>query len=146
MALDVGDRRVGIAVSDEMQMLATPLTVLRRRSRQEDAERVGNLARERSVVGLVVGLPLHADGSESAQARQAAHYGHRLANDLGLPAVLWNEHGSTQEAAARLQQAGRRASSPGLDAEAAAVILQDFLDAQQFASGDANSASNAPPN
>lgn len=131
MALDVGDRRVGVALSDEMQMLATPLTVLTRRSRQEDAQRLGNIAGERAVAGLVVGLPLHADGSESTQARATARYGHRIGNDLGLPVLLWNEHGSTQEAAARLEQAGRRGSSPGLDAEAAAVILQDYLDAQR---------------
>ena len=131
MALDVGDRRVGVAVCDDMQLLATPVTVLTRRSRSEDAGRLGNIARERSVVGLVVGLPLHDDGSESTQARLAARYGHRIGNDLDLPVVLWNEHGSTQEAAARLEQAGRRGTSPGLDAEAAAVILQDYLDAQR---------------
>ncbi len=131
LALDVGDRRVGVAVCDEMRLLATPVAVLTRRSRQEDAERLGNIARERAVVGLVVGLPLHADGSESAEARLAARYGHRIANALDLPVALWNEHGSTQEAAARLEQAGRRGSSPGLDAEAAAVILQDYLDAQR---------------
>ncbi|MEZ4769108.1 MAG: Holliday junction resolvase RuvX [Caldilineales bacterium] len=65
LALDVGDRRAGIAVSDELQMLAAPLTVLTRRSRRDDAQRLGNIAGERTVVGLVVGLPLHADGSES---------------------------------------------------------------------------------
>lgn len=131
LALDVGDRRVGVAVCDEMRLLATPVAVLTRRSRQEDAQRLGNIARERAVVGLVVGLPLHADGSESAQARLAARYGHRIANALDLPVTLWNEHGSTQEAAARLEQAGRRGSSPGLDAEAAAVIMQDYLDARR---------------
>ena len=137
MSLDVGDKRVGVAVSDEMQLFAAPVTVLTRRSRAEDAARLGNIASERAVVGLVVGLPLHADGSESSQARLAARYGHRMANALELPVVLWNEHGSTQEAAELLQQAGRRGSSPGLDAEAAAVILQDYLDAQQ-SSVDAN--------
>ncbi|MEZ4769109.1 MAG: Holliday junction resolvase RuvX [Caldilineales bacterium] len=68
-----------------------------------------------------------------------ARYGHRIGNDLDLPVVLWNEHGSTQEAAALLQQAGRRGSSPGLDAEAAAVILQDYLDTRR-------SADDAGPN
>lgn len=130
LALDVGERRVGVAVSDAAQMLATPVTVMTRRSLQEDAQRLGRIAQERGVVGLVIGLPLHADGSASAQSRQAARFGHRIANALDLPVVLWDEHGSTQEAAERLAQAGRRGQSPGLDAEAAAVILQDYLDAR----------------
>lgn len=131
MALDVGQRRVGVAVCDEQQLLATPVTALVRRARADDCQRLGALATERSVVGLVVGLPLHLDGSAGDQARQAARYGHRVANALGLPVALWDEHGSTREAAQRLAQAGRRGSSTGLDAEAAAVILQDFLDARR---------------
>ena len=128
IALDVGDRRVGIATCDEGRLLATPLAVLSRRSRQEDAQRLARIAAEQQVVGLVVGHPCHADGSAGTQARAAARYGHRMGNALELPVLLWDEHGSTQEAASRLQAAGRKGSSPGLDAEAAAVILQSYLD------------------
>lgn len=130
MAIDAGERRVGIAVSDELQTLATPLTVLQRRSLEEDFERLGRLAAERGVVGLVVGHPLNADGSEGPQARRAARYGHRLANKLGLPVVLHDEYGSSLEAAERLAQAGRRQQGAAVDAEAAAVILQDYLDSR----------------
>jgi putative transcription antitermination factor YqgF len=85
------------------------------------------LAKDHGVVGLVVGHPLHADGSAGLQAHRAARYGHRLANELGLPVALWDEYGSSQEAA-RLRQLGGLSSASPLDAEAAAVILQTYLD------------------
>jgi putative Holliday junction resolvase len=131
MGLDVGDRRVGVALSDAMQVLATPATVITRLSRDEDSQRLARLANERSVAGLVVGHPLNADGSAGPQARRTARYGHRLANALALPVVLWDEYGSSQEAARRLAAAGRRAEGTPLDAEAAAIILQDYLDARR---------------
>lgn len=128
MAIDAGERRVGLALSDETQTLASPLAVVDRRSRVEDFQRIGRLAREHGVVGLVVGHPLHADGSAGPQARRSARYGHRLANELRLPVVLWDEFGSSQ-AAARLREVGGRPSASSLDAESAAVILQTYLDA-----------------
>ncbi len=131
MALDVGDKRVGVAVCDEMQTLASPLTVLERRSRAEDLARLGRLAVEQRVVGLVAGHPLNADGSAGPQAQQAARYAARVATSLALPLLLWDEYGSSQEAAARLAHASRRRRRAPLDAEAAAVILQDYLDTQR---------------
>lgn len=128
LALDVGEKRVGVAVCDEMQTLATPLAVLERRSRAEDLARLGRLAQEQHVVGLVVGHPLNADSTAGPQAQQAARYGQRVATALALPWLLWDEHGSSQEAAARLAHASRRRRRAPLDAEAAAVILQDYLD------------------
>lgn len=128
MALDVGERRVGVAVCDELRLLATPLLVMVRRSRAEDFERLQRLAEEQRVVGLVVGHPLNADGSEGPQARRVARYARRLAAALRLPLLLWDEYGSSMQAAGRLTEAqGRRPRKP-LDAEAAAVILQDYLD------------------
>ena len=129
MALDVGDKRVGVAVCDELQTLASPLAVLERRSRAEDLARLGRLAVEQRVVGIVVGHPLNADGSAGPQAQQAARYAARVATALALPLLLWDEYGSSQEAAARLAHAPRRRRQAPLDAEAAAVILQDYLDA-----------------
>jgi putative Holliday junction resolvase len=131
MALDVGDKRVGVAVCDELQTLASPLAVLERRSRAEDLARLGRLATEQRVVGIVVGHPLNADGSAGPQAQQAARYAARVAIALALPLLLWDEYGSSQEAAARLAHAPRRRRQAPLDAEAAAVILQDYLDTQK---------------
>lgn len=128
LALDVGERRVGVAVCDEGQRLATPLLVLERRSRLEDQARLQRIAQEQKVVGLLVGHPLNADSSIGSQAQQAARYGARMATALGLPWLLWDEYGSSQEAAQRLAHAPRRRRQMALDAEAAAVILQDYLD------------------
>jgi putative holliday junction resolvase len=128
LALDVGAKRVGVAVCDEMQTLAAPLAVLERRTRAEDLARLGRLAQEQLVVGMVVGHPLNADSTVGPQAQQAARYGQRVATALALPWLLWDEHGSSQEAARRLAHAPRRRRQAPLDAEAAAVILQDYLD------------------
>jgi putative Holliday junction resolvase len=134
MALDVGDKRVGVAVCDELQTLASPLAVLERRSRAEDLTRLGRLAAEQRVVGLVVGHPLDIDGTVGPQAQQVERYAARVAAGLTLPLLLWDEYGSSQEAAARLAHASRRRRQAPLDAEAAAVILQDYLDtARTFA-------------
>jgi putative Holliday junction resolvase len=131
MALDAGDKRVGVAVCDELQTLASPLAVLERRSRAEDLARLGRLAVEQRVIGIVAGHPLNADGSAGPQAQQAARYAARVATALALPLLLWDEYGSSQEAAARLAHASRRRRQAPLDAEAAAVILQDYLDTQK---------------
>jgi putative Holliday junction resolvase len=131
LAIDAGERRVGVAVCDELQTLATPLAVMSRRSRAEDFGRLARLAQEQQVVGLVVGHPLDADGTAGPQAQKAARYGHRLAGALSLPVQLWDEHGSSQEAARRLVEAGKRRQGEPLDAEAAAVILQDYLDTRR---------------
>ncbi|MCS6843453.1 MAG: Holliday junction resolvase RuvX [Caldilineales bacterium] len=131
LGVDVGQRRIGLAISDETQWLATPLQVVQRSARAEDFRRLAHIAAERRVVGLVIGHPLNADGSEGPQGRTVARYARHLAETLGLPWVLWDEHGSTQAALERLAHAGRRRRQMPVDAEAAAVILQDYLDSRR---------------
>lgn len=136
LAVDAGEKRVGLAISDQRQLLATPLKVMTRRSRVEDVERLQHLANRHGVVGLLVGHPVNADGTPGPEARRAARYGHRLAAALGLPVQLWDEFGSTQEARERLRKAGVDPRRQVIDAEAAAVFLQDYLDQDK---------SNQPP-
>ncbi|MEI2692703.1 MAG: Holliday junction resolvase RuvX [Anaerolineae bacterium] len=131
LALDIGEKRLGVAVCDERQSLASPLLVLVRRSKAEDLARLTRLAQEQNVAGLVAGHPLNADGSAGPQAQQTARYAARVASALALPLLLWDEHGSSQEAAARLAHAPKRRRQAPLDAEAAAVILQDYLDVKR---------------
>jgi putative Holliday junction resolvase len=133
LGLDVGDRRIGLAVCDETQLLARPLVVITRGSRAEDLERLRRVIDEQEAVALVVGHPLNADDSEGPQGRRVASYARRLAATLKLPLLLWDEHGSTQEAARRLTQVRRSRRQTPLDAEAAAVILQDYLDQRRRA-------------
>lgn len=150
LALDVGDRRVGVAVSDATGLLARPLTVIQRRSKAEDFCRVARLVREEGGQQLVVGLPLNSDGRPGAQARRIERYAAELtaslrAEGLELPVVFWDESWSTQQAQAALIVAGRSRKDrrARLDAVAAAAILQGYLDAQREGSGPADQAIEA---
>lgn len=138
LALDVGDRRVGVAVSDAAGLIATPLTVLRRTSKAKDFGKLASLLREQGAAKLVVGHPLNADGSAGPQARRVERYVAAMsealeAEGLSVPIILWDEHGSTQRAQELMIDAGRSAKNrrQRIDAAAAAVILQDYLDEQQ---------------
>lgn len=138
LALDVGERRIGVAVSDESGSIATPLTVIRRASKVEDFGRIAVLVREQAAQGLVVGHPLNDDGSAGPQARRIERYATALAEalraaGLDLPLTLWDEHLSTQRAQEAMIAAGRKAwdRRGRIDAVAAAVILQDYLDMQR---------------
>ncbi|MER2598314.1 MAG: Holliday junction resolvase RuvX [Caldilineales bacterium] len=130
LALDVGDKRIGVAVSDDRQLLASPLLVLQRRSNAEDWAKLARLSAEQRAAGLLIGHPLNADGSAGPQALQTARYAARVAAVLALPWMLWDEYGSSQEAAQRLAHTSRRRRQAPLDAAAAAVILQDYLDSR----------------
>lgn len=127
LALDVGERRIGLAVSDEEGMLATPLGVLERRGLAQDVARLSTIVREQRIERLVVGLPRTLAGEIGPQARRVQRWAERVGRALGLPLVYWDERYSTLEAAERLAQQRRRRRAP-LDAAAAAVILQDYLD------------------
>ena len=138
LALDVGDRRVGVAVSDEAGLLATPLAVIRRTSKAEDFCKVARLVREQGAERLVIGHPLNADGSAGPQAKHIERYAAALSEALRLeglclPVIMWDEHGSTQRAQQLMIGAGRSARhrKQRIDAAAAAVILQDYLDEHQ---------------
>jgi putative Holliday junction resolvase len=138
LALDVGDRRVGVAVSDEMGLMATPLTVIHRASKAEDFARVARLVREHCVGGLVVGHPLRQDGTPSPQARRIERYAAALmeslrAAGLDLTGTFWDESLSTRRAQEAMIAAGRKPANrrARIDAVAAAVILQDYLDARR---------------
>lgn len=141
LSLDVGDRRVGVAVSDEIGLIASPLTVIHRTSKVEDFGKIARLVKERKVEGLVVGHPLNRDGSAGPQAQRVERYAAALAEYLShrgydLPVRLWDERMSTQRAQEVMIAAGRRAKDrrARIDAAAAAVILQDYLDEQRQSS------------
>jgi len=133
MALDIGERRIGVAISDPLRVLATPVVTLTRRSWDEDLMAIVRLVRERGVTFVLVGHPLNMDGSAGEQARRSERFAQRLAESLGAegpPVILWDERMSTQTAEERLR-VGESTGRAGLDAVAAAVILQEWLDAQR---------------
>jgi putative Holliday junction resolvase len=134
LGLDPGERRIGIAVSDPMGTLAHPLQTLVRGSREEDFAAIAALVAEHDVELVVVGWPLSLDGTEGPQARRVARYTDALAACLPVPVVSWDERFTTVAADEILRQirgrkGRRRARARGqVDAIAAAVILQSYLD------------------
>jgi putative holliday junction resolvase len=130
LCLDVGERRIGVAVSDEEGWLASPLAVLERRGAARDYARIAALVGEQEGQRVVVGLPRSLDGGIGPQARRVQRWTTRLQEHLAVPILYWDERYSTAEAARRLAERPAR-RQPGIDAAAAAVILQDFLDANR---------------
>jgi putative holliday junction resolvase len=136
LGIDAGERRVGLALSDETRLVATPLMVLdRRASLAVVLDTIAALAARERVTQVVVGLPLNADGSAGPQAKRAERFSRLVERATELPVTLWDERLSTQAAEGVLRAQGRntrRARSTGqIDAVAAAVILQDYLDASE---------------
>jgi putative Holliday junction resolvase len=133
LGLDFGERRVGVAVSDPTGTLARPLVTIVRRSREEDFAAIGELVAEHGVGLVVVGQPLTLDGTEGPQARRVCRYAKALADHLPVPVASWDERYSTVTAGEILRQ-NRKKRRPGtcakgeVDAVAAAVILQSYLD------------------
>ncbi len=128
LALDHGTKRIGVAFSDELEILATPFEVLANEGEAALA-RLARLAREEGAQGLLVGLPKHKDGAESATATLARSFGEALAAATGLPLRFADEHLSSAAAEQLLAARGVKRSDrkARLDAAAAAVILEAFL-------------------
>lgn len=131
LAIDVGSKRIGVAVSDELGLTAQPvLTLERRRSQREDLRSLARLCRRYSVSGIVVGNPLRLDGRPSPQSEKVHAFAAELGELSGLPIHLWDERLTTHEAHQLLYEAGhaRQTHSKVVDQVAATLILQSFLD------------------
>jgi putative Holliday junction resolvase len=129
-ALDVGDRRVGVAVSDELGMTARGIGTVHRVGGQHDLDAIGRLLADWQPLGrLVVGLPINMDGTEGKQAARVRAFGARVAAHLALEVAFHDERLTSWEADERLKAAGiplaRRKAL--LDQEAAAIILESYL-------------------
>jgi putative Holliday junction resolvase len=131
LALDVGNRRIGVAVSDELGLTAQPvLTLERRHNRREDLRSLARLCRRFAVAGIVVGNPLHLDGDVSPQAAKTQAFAAELGALTGLPIHLWDERLTTRAAHQILYEAGhaRQEHRNVVDQVAATLILQSFLE------------------
>jgi putative Holliday junction resolvase len=128
MAIDHGLKRVGIAFSDETEILASPYAVWPMEG-GGTVERLAALAKREGADALLVGLPLHHDGAESATAAAAREFGLALAGRAGLPLEFINEHLTTVEAGRMLPGHGKKRRGAGrADAAAAAVMLMEHLE------------------
>lgn len=133
LGLDYGERRIGLALSDPTGTLASPLdTVTRRRGKRPPLRRIEAIARERGVTGLVLGLPLDLDGREDDWCAEVRTVGDELARRLDVPRGYVDERFSSVQAEQALREVGvqpsRRDQKERVDAAAAAVILQGWLD------------------
>ena len=136
LALDWGEVRIGIALSDETQTLATPaVTLVRRAGKRFPMPRLLELVAEHAPVGVVVGLPLTGEGDEGESAAAARELADGVARRTGLPVALWDERMNTARALSVIrEQGGRtRGRKEDVDALAAAVLLQHYLDARRAA-------------
>ncbi len=131
LGIDYGERRIGIAASDPDGKLAFPVEVHVEGRDGSVLARLADLAHERGAVGVVVGLPLTADGREGDLAGKARRFADRVAEALGLPVTLSDERYSSQEAARWIGLRGRPARRGEVDAAAAQIILQQELDRRQ---------------
>jgi putative Holliday junction resolvase len=123
LGLDLGERRIGLAVGDDAAGLATPLRSVRRRGGEADVAAVRAAAQAERVDALVFGLPVTLRGEEGPQARRARELGQRIAAELGLPFEFVDERLTTAQASR--YRSGRNFD---LDAAAAAILLQDHLE------------------
>jgi putative Holliday junction resolvase len=133
LALDLGERRIGVAASDSLGVTARPLQVITCETLARDIARIGEAAAARGATKIVVGLPLNMDGSAGPAARRARRFARRLSRELGIEVDMWDERLSTVQAERALIAADRsRASRREVrDGVAAAVLLQSYLDAQR---------------
>lgn len=132
LAVDPGDKRIGLALSDPTGAIANPLTVLQHIARAIDAATIASLALEQQAGLIVVGQQIDEEGQPTPQGRKARRLAEAIGQQTQIPVILWDESGSTQAARqARLAMGAPRRKRRGhLDDLAAAYILQTYLDAQ----------------
>jgi putative Holliday junction resolvase len=132
LAIDPGEKHIGIAISDPTGRIATPLTVLQHISRPLDAAEITNLAHQYQVEMIVIGQSMDEDGSSTPLSRRADRLAEAIHQQCDLPVTMWDESFSTQEARqARIEMGTTRRKRRGhLDDLAATVILQSYLDSK----------------
>jgi putative Holliday junction resolvase len=129
LALDLGEKRVGVAVSDELRLTVRPLPFLRRTNWKQLLGAVADLLQRFDAQGLVIGLPLNFDGTESEASTEARRLARNFQLSLKTPVYLQDERLTSREAEASLRAAGRSDKDiPGqVDSESAVIILRDFI-------------------
>lgn len=129
LALDLGQKRVGVAVTDEMRITVRPLQALRRTSWKQLIQAVSALVRDFDAQSLVIGLPLSLDGTESTAAKDVRRQARNLELSLNLPVFLQDERLTSKQAESELLAAGYAYEEmlKRVDSEAAALILRDYL-------------------
>jgi putative holliday junction resolvase len=129
IALDLGTKKVGAALCDEMQVTVRPLLVIRRGSWKELLKKIASFIEEYDAIALVIGLPYNFDGSENEMSQEARRLARNFSLSLSIPVFLQDERLTTKSAQQNLNERGFRKKEilQQIDAEAACIILSDFL-------------------
>ena len=150
LAIDYGRERIGLAIADARARMAHPLSTMERMNRNEDMRRLRELVRDRAVKQIVVGLPLKLDGTRGEMAEEAERFARRVRKQIGVPVEVVDERLTSWEAERLLEETqgrflhaeksggGKRKSGPAratVDAVAAAVILNEYLERQRQPAG-----------
>ncbi len=132
LGIDLGDKKIGVALSDEMGWTAQGLDVIMSGGVAENIKRIKELALANKVEKIVVGFPRNMDGSTGPRAEKAREFARRLEKSFGLPVEMWDERLTTAAAEKMLIKADLRRAKRRqvIDKVAAALILQNYLDAQ----------------
>jgi putative Holliday junction resolvase len=137
LAVDYGDKRTGIAVCDKFEMLASPVCVITEWNIDTLANKIIDVAKEKTAEEIVVGLPKNMDGSEGFRADACKELGEKLKNLTGIPIKFWDERLTTVSAHKILSDNNVRGKKRKavVDAVAADIILQDYIDSRKFKKG-----------
>ena len=128
LSLDIGDKRIGTAVTDPDSKIVFGLTVIERKNRDKDLQEIKRLVDVHEIEKIVVGIPLKDDNRISTQGKKIVRFVSRLKKKVPVPIVLWDERYSSREAAEILVSRGESLDD-SIDRVAAAVILQRYIDA-----------------
>lgn len=133
LAVDIGEKRIGVALSDPSGTIASPLMVIQHVNRLVDAAQIAQLALEHQVSRIIVGIPVSEDLSDTPQTRHIQKFITGLESQTSIPVLTWDESFSTNKAQAvrRLMGSSKKDRSGHLDDLAAAIILQSYLDSQK---------------
>ncbi len=129
LALDLGTRRIGLALSDELRLTAQGLDTMERTNLREDMARLTRIARERGATLILIGNPLHMNGAEGRQSAWVRQFAGRLEERSGVAVELWDERLTSAEAERVLQESGvsREKSRGAVDRLAAVILLESYL-------------------
>ena len=130
MGVDYGDKRIGVALSDPLRIMASPFTIISRTMESQDISALVDIVKEKDVGRIIIGLPISMDGSLGPQAEKVKAFGGELGRNTDIPIEFRDERLTTVEARELVQKARKTDHKTRYDAAAAALILQDYLDSQ----------------
>lgn len=130
LAIDFGEKRIGIAISDPLKIIAQPLTFIKRKSIEEDINKIKNIINEYAVEEILFGLPLRTNGEEGTEVKKVKEFAKILNKNVNVKINFWDERWTTKQAeeVLTLFDTSRKKKKKNIDRISAAIILQSYLD------------------